>query len=73
MHYVDRFDVVAVGEIIRRISTNDNTYRVGTAYKVDQVTSLKANVDNHGSLAAVLMTRTVSLMLTSPCGSQANE
>nr|XP_043606171.1 mitochondrial outer membrane protein porin 2-like isoform X2 [Erigeron canadensis] len=43
-----------VGEITRRFSTNENTFTVGGSYAVDSLTMVKAKLNNHGKLAAVL-------------------
>ncbi|KAF2324285.1 hypothetical protein GH714_011662 [Hevea brasiliensis] len=42
------------GEISRRFSTNENTLTVGCSYLVDPHTALKAKLNNHGSLGALL-------------------
>ncbi|KAE9588465.1 hypothetical protein Lal_00002802 [Lupinus albus] len=44
----------AVGEISRRFSTNDNTLTVGCSYVVDRRTLVKAKLNNHGNLGALL-------------------
>ncbi|ESW32902.1 hypothetical protein PHAVU_001G027200 [Phaseolus vulgaris] len=43
-----------VGEISRRFSTNENTLTVGCSYVVDSQTVLKAKLNNHGNLGALL-------------------
>ncbi|KAL2963839.1 hypothetical protein AAZX31_17G223400 [Glycine max] len=43
-----------VGEISRRFSTNENTLTVGCLYVVDSQTALKAKLNNHGNLGALL-------------------
>ncbi|KAJ8773243.1 hypothetical protein K2173_028420 [Erythroxylum novogranatense] len=43
-----------VGDISRRFSTNENTLTVGCSYIVDPQTVLKAKLNNHGSLGALL-------------------
>ncbi len=43
-----------VGEISRRFSTNENTLTVGCSYLVDPHTVMKAKLNNHGSLGALL-------------------
>jgi len=43
-----------VGEVSRRFSTNENTLTVGCSYVVDPHTVVKANLNNHGNLAALL-------------------
>ncbi|XP_052206163.1 mitochondrial outer membrane protein porin 2-like [Diospyros lotus] len=56
--YVHHFDqlkkTAAVGEITRRFSTNENTFTVGGLYAVDNLTVVKAKLNNHGRLGAVL-------------------
>lgn len=44
----------AVGEISRKLSTNENTFTVGGMYAVDNLTMLKAKLNNHGKLFALL-------------------
>lgn len=43
-----------MGEVSRRFSTNENTLTVGCSYVVDPHTVVKANLNNHGNLAALL-------------------
>lgn len=43
-----------MAEISRRFSTNENTLTVGCSYVVDSQTLLKAKLNNHGSLGALL-------------------
>lgn len=43
-----------VGEITRRFSTNENTFTVGGLYAVDHLTVVKAKLNNHGTLGALL-------------------
>ncbi|XP_004498999.1 mitochondrial outer membrane protein porin 2-like [Cicer arietinum] len=43
-----------VGEISRRLSTNENTLTVGCSYVVDPQTIVKAKLNNHGNLGALL-------------------
>lgn len=56
--YIHHFDLLkktaAVGEISRRLSTNENTFTVGGSYAVDGLTVVKAKLNNHGNLGAVL-------------------
>ncbi|KAL5706795.1 Mitochondrial outer membrane protein porin [Ranunculus cassubicifolius] len=42
-----------VAEISRRISTNENTFTVGGSHAFDQLTSVKAKLNNHGMLGAL--------------------
>ncbi|PIA33264.1 hypothetical protein AQUCO_04200197v1 [Aquilegia coerulea] len=44
----------AGGEIVRRFSTNENTFTVGGSYAVDSLTVVKAKLNNHGKLGALL-------------------
>lgn len=44
----------AVGEISRRFSTNENTVTIGGLYAIDHLTSVKAKLNNHGKLGALL-------------------
>lgn len=44
----------AVGEITRKFSTNENTFTVGGQYAVDIYTVVKAKLNNHGKLGALL-------------------
>lgn len=43
-----------VGEMSRRFSTNENTLTVGCSYVVDPQTLLKAKLNNHGNLGALV-------------------
>lgn len=56
--YIHHFDTskknAAVGEITRRFSTNENTFTVGGSYAVDSLTMVKAKLNNHGKLGALL-------------------
>ncbi|KAM7520398.1 hypothetical protein LguiB_019360 [Lonicera macranthoides] len=56
--YVHHLDVskksAAVGEITRRFSTNENTFTVGGCFAVDNLTLVKAKLNNHGKLGAIL-------------------
>ncbi|CAE6075666.1 unnamed protein product [Arabidopsis arenosa] len=44
----------AVGEVVRKISTNENTVTVGGLYAVDHLTNVKAKLNSNGKLGAVL-------------------
>lgn len=56
--YVHHLDLLkksaAVGEISRRFSTNENTFTVGGQYAIDNLTVVKAKLNNHGKLGALL-------------------
>lgn len=55
LHQLERLNGgVVVGEISRRFSTNENTLTVGCLYVVDSQTALKAKLNNHGNLGALL-------------------
>lgn len=55
LHQLERLNGgVVVGEISRRFSTNENTLTVGCSYVVDSQTVLKAKLNNHGNLGALL-------------------
>lgn len=55
VHYLDQLKKsAAVGEITRKFSTNENTFTVGGSYAVDHVTVVKAKLNNHGKLGALL-------------------
>lgn len=43
-----------VAEIVRRFSTNENIFTVGTRYAVDPQTTVKTRLNNSGKLAALL-------------------
>ncbi|XP_028792433.1 mitochondrial outer membrane protein porin 2-like isoform X2 [Neltuma alba] len=43
-----------VGEISRRFSTNENTLTVGCSYVINGQTFVKAKLNNHGNLSALL-------------------
>ncbi|KAL9992563.1 putative Porin domain superfamily, eukaryotic porin/Tom40 [Helianthus debilis subsp. tardiflorus] len=55
IHHLDESKkTAAVGEITRRFSLNENTFTVGGSYAVDSLTVVKAKLNNHGKLGAVL-------------------
>ena len=55
LHHLDQFKKSsAVAEIIRRFSTNENTFTVGGSFAVDYLTQVKARLNNHGKLGALL-------------------
>ncbi|KAL2899675.1 Mitochondrial outer membrane protein porin 2, partial [Bienertia sinuspersici] len=54
LHHLDQLKKsVAVAEISRRFSTNENTFTVGGLYVVDDLTVVRAKLSNHGKLGAV--------------------
>ncbi|KAL2927782.1 Mitochondrial outer membrane protein porin 2, partial [Bienertia sinuspersici] len=54
LHHLDQLKKsVAVAEISRRFSTNENTFTVGGLYVVDDLTVVGAKLSNHGKLGAV--------------------
>lgn len=56
MHYLKQLNGGAVvGEVNRRFSTNENTLTVGFSYIVDSNTTVKAKLNNHGNLGALLL------------------
>lgn len=56
LHYLKQLNGGAiVGEVNRRFSTNENTLTVGCSYVVDSNTTLKAKLNNHGDLWALLL------------------
>lgn len=55
VHYVDLLKRSAgVMEITRKFSTNENTFTVGGQYAIDPLTVVKAKLNNHGKLGALL-------------------
>lgn len=55
LHHLDQLNKsAAVAEFSRRFSTNENTFTVGGLYAVDKLTVVKAKLNNHGKLGAVL-------------------
>ncbi|GMN34929.1 hypothetical protein TIFTF001_004985 [Ficus carica] len=56
LHYLKQLNGGAVvGEVNRRFSTNENTLTVGFSYIVDSNTTVKAKLNNHGNLGALLL------------------
>ncbi|XP_004511842.1 mitochondrial outer membrane protein porin 2 [Cicer arietinum] len=54
-HHLDQFKKsVAVAEITRRFSTNQNTITVGGSFAIDPLTQVKARLNNRGMLGALL-------------------
>ncbi|KAB2619492.1 mitochondrial outer membrane protein porin 2-like [Pyrus ussuriensis x Pyrus communis] len=55
LHQLSRLNGGAVvGEVNRKFSTNENTLTVGGSYVVDSETVVKARLNNHGNLGALL-------------------
>lgn len=55
LHHLDHLNGGAVvGEINRRFSTNENTLTVGCSYVINPQTLVKAKLNNHGDLGALL-------------------
>lgn len=52
LHFFDNGSALA--EIMRKFSTNDNTFTVGGSYAIDANTILKGRLNNHGKLGALL-------------------
>lgn len=70
--YVHNLDTLkrsaAVGEITRRFSTNENTFTVGGLYAVDPLTTVKAKLNNHGKLGALLQHEVIPKSLVTISG-----
>ncbi|KFK28435.1 hypothetical protein AALP_AA8G514300 [Arabis alpina] len=55
VHHLDELKKsAAVGEVYRKFSTNENTITVGGLYAVDHTTTVKAKLNNHGTLGALI-------------------
>ncbi|KAL6013070.1 Mitochondrial outer membrane protein porin [Asimina triloba] len=54
VHDANHLRSAGVAEVIRRFSDNENTVTVGASYGFDHHTTLKARLNNHGQLAALL-------------------
>lgn len=55
MHHLDKLKKnCAVGEVMRKFSTNENIVTVGGAYTIDPLTVIKGKLNNYGMVAAVL-------------------
>lgn len=54
VHHSDQLNRAGVAEITRNFSTNENTFTVGASYAVDPLTVVKARLNNHGRLGALL-------------------
>ncbi|KAJ4963424.1 hypothetical protein NE237_023363 [Protea cynaroides] len=55
VHHLDQIKRSAgVADITRRFSLNENTFTVGGSYAVDPQTVIKAKLNNHGKLGALL-------------------
>lgn len=69
MHNLDTLKrSAAVGEITRRFSTNENTFTVGGLYAVDPLTTVKAKLNNHGKLGALLQHEVIPKSLVTISG-----
>jgi voltage-dependent anion channel protein 2 len=53
-HLDEKQKASAVAELTRRLSSNENTLTVGGLYTVDPQTTMKARLNNTGTLAALL-------------------
>ncbi|KAK4368707.1 hypothetical protein RND71_012499 [Anisodus tanguticus] len=58
----------AVGEIARKFSTNENTSTVGCSYSVNPQTVVKAKLNNHGNLGALVQHKLKSKSFLTLCG-----
>ncbi|XP_028774310.1 mitochondrial outer membrane protein porin 2-like, partial [Neltuma alba] len=55
LHYLDQpKKSAAVAEITRKFSTNENTFTVGGLFAIDHLTQVKARLNSHGRLGALL-------------------
>ncbi|KAL2529553.1 Mitochondrial outer membrane protein porin 2 [Forsythia ovata] len=55
LHHLDQLKRgAAVGEIARKFSTNENTLTDGCSYAVDPHAVVKAKLNNHGNLGALV-------------------
>lgn len=55
LHHLDLLKKsAAVAEITRKFSTNENIFTVGGSFAVDPLTQVKARLNNHGKLGALL-------------------
>ncbi|KAG5241532.1 VDAC2.1 family protein [Salix suchowensis] len=55
VHHLDLLKKSSVaGEITRRFSTNENTFTIGGSFPVDHLTVVKAKLNNHGKLGALV-------------------
>ncbi|KAH7520296.1 hypothetical protein FEM48_Zijuj08G0129100 [Ziziphus jujuba var. spinosa] len=69
LHHLDQLKKsAAVGEISRKFSTNENTFTVGGLYAIDHLTSVKAKLNNHGKLGALLQHEVISKSLLTISG-----
>ncbi|GAB4846896.1 Voltage-dependent anion-selective channel protein 2 [Ancistrocladus abbreviatus] len=69
VHHLDQSKrSAAVGEISRRFSTNENTFTVGGSYALDNLTLVKAKLNNHGKLGAVLQHEVIPKSLLTIAG-----
>ncbi|GAB2259949.1 hypothetical protein Droror1_Dr00010804 [Drosera rotundifolia] len=69
LHHLDQSKKsAAVGEITRRFSTNENTFTVGGSYVIDGLTVVKAKLNNHGKLGALLQHEVIPKSLITIAG-----
>ncbi|XP_057449620.1 mitochondrial outer membrane protein porin 2 [Lotus japonicus] len=55
LHHLDQLKKsAAVAEITRKFSTNENTFTVGGSFAIDHLTQVRARLNNHGKLGALL-------------------
>ncbi|XP_065874970.1 mitochondrial outer membrane protein porin 2 [Euphorbia lathyris] len=69
VHHLDQTKKsAAVAEISRKFSTNENTFTVGGSYAVDYMTVVKAKLNNHGKLGALLQHEVIPKSLVTVSG-----
>lgn len=55
LHHVSQpNNTIAVAEVSRQLSTNENTFTFGASHALDPLTLVKAKFDSHGKLSALL-------------------
>ncbi|KAL9273729.1 Mitochondrial outer membrane protein porin 2-like protein [Drosera capensis] len=69
LHHLDQSKKSSsVGEITRRFSTNENTFTVGGSYVIDGLSVVKAKLNNHGKLGALLQHEVIPKSLITIAG-----
>ena len=55
-------------ELTRKFSTNENTFTLGGQYAIDPLTTVKARLNNHGKLGALLQHEVIPKSLLTVSG-----
>ncbi|KAI5061857.1 hypothetical protein GOP47_0022396 [Adiantum capillus-veneris] len=54
LYYFDDIKTTVAGEVLHRLPNSNTTFTVGCAHALDSLTTVKARLNNHGNLGALL-------------------